>query len=410
MIRFSSSIFRQVKGFKKYWIVCLLCSACTSQNALLVSGNYHRGVVRDTVARMKTANQQLVDSLATVHDRVVNLMRRNYDSTFRRMLAEQRLIDTQNKELKDSILNQQVVITKLELDLEDFQGTDDTQQTQIERYKQQLARMGAERTSLKAQLEEFKKELADLRAASSGEARIPDYGIVGNESRKTRNDRGLGFIHYKVNLRNSDIRFFWKSKDGGLYNNFDRYKQDMNDQQLNLVFATNGGMFNPQQEPQGLYIEEGQLIKDIDLNKKGYGNFYLQPNGVFLITKDNKPVVTTSDRFEPYRDNTRFATQSGPMLIIDGKINPKLGPQSPNFHIRNGVGVIDEETVVFIISEGKVRFYELAQQFQALGCQNALYLDGAISETYLPEMNMKSANGSFGVMIGVVKPESWITR
>lgn len=37
------------------------------------------------------------------------------------------------------------------------------------------------------------------------------------------------------------------------------------------------------------------------------------------------------------------------------------------------------------------------------GCKNALYLDGFVSRTYLPEKNWSQLDGNFGVIIGVTE-------
>jgi uncharacterized protein YigE (DUF2233 family) len=182
------------------------------------------------------------------------------------------------------------------------------------------------------------------------------------------------------------------------------YRADLESRGELLLFATNGGMYQPDQSPQGLYIEEGKTLQKADTRREGYGNFYMQPNGIFLITEKGDPhVITTQDLRSYERRGIRYATQSGPMLLVDGQMNSKFMKDSPNFHIRSGVGVNEEGKIVFIISETRVRFYELAKAFEKMGCKNALYLDGAISQTYLPEIERSESGGGFGVMIGVSK-------
>lgn len=87
-----------------------------------------------------------------------------------------------------------------------------------------------------------------------------------------------------------------------------------------------------------------------------------------------------------FRSDIQYGTQSGPMLVINGKIHPKFTFLSKNTNIRNGIGVIKDgqnEKAVLVISEGKVNLYEFALLFQFLfKCDNALYLDGAISKAY----------------------------
>ena len=118
------------------------------------------------------------------------------------------------------------------------------------------------------------------------------------------------------------------------------------------------------------------------------------------LTKSRQAFVVPTHGFEVTSD-IDYATQSGPMLIVDGKINPKLTPGSSSLRVRNGVGVLPDGQVMFVLSKRFVTFYDFAHYFQQQGFQNALYLDGSVSRMYLPEKNSLS-DGRFGVMIGQV--------
>ncbi len=168
----------------------------------------------------------------------------------------------------------------------------------------------------------------------------------------------------------------------------------------------NGGMYDQFNSPQGLYIENGKILSEID-TFEGKGNFYLKPNGIFYITNDNSPKICKSNAFLN-NQSIRFATQSGPMLLIDGQIHPDFVKGSKNLNIRNGVGILSNHQVVFVMSLQEINFYDFAQYFKSLGCKNALYLDGFVSRTYLPEQQWIQIDGHFGVMIGVVKKQSQI--
>ena len=84
-------------------------------------------------------------------------------------------------------------------------------------------------------------------------------------------------------------------------------------------------------------FEETQKLlgnsQDIEINKidtiqNGYGNFYLQPNGILYLTKDNKGVVCSTKDF--INENINYATQSGPMLVVKGKIHSMFNKGSKN--------------------------------------------------------------------------------
>ena len=168
---------------------------------------------------------------------------------------------------------------------------------------------------------------------------------------------------------------------------------------LTLKFAMNGGMFKKDYTPQGLFIQNKKHLSFID-TLNGNGNFYLIPNGVFFITKNNSPFVCKTSNFID-NGNIEYATQSGPMLVLDGQIHPAFKEGSKNLNIRNGVGILPNNKVVFAMSKSEINFYDFAKFFQNLGCKNALYLDGFVSRCYFPEKNWAQTDGNFGVIIGV---------
>ena len=208
-------------------------------------------------------------------------------------------------------------------------------------------------------------------------------------------------LYHIVDLKNQEIGFFLEKEDGEKIKNFKNLQKWLKAKNKNLVFAMNGGMYNKDFSPQGLYIENGITINKIDTTQIGYGNFYMQPNGVFYITKDLQGRIITSKDFT--NENVKFATQSGPMLLIKGKIHNSFNKGSKNLNIRNGVGILPNGKLVFAMSKEKINFYDFANYFKSLGCLNALYLDGFISKTYLPEKGFTNMKGEFGVIIGEIK-------
>lgn len=210
-------------------------------------------------------------------------------------------------------------------------------------------------------------------------------------------------LSYEVDPQQQNLRFFWKSEDGHTYLNFRSLRESLKGKGLDLVFAMNGGMYLPDHSPQGLYIENGEQLAPPDTTDEAYGNFYLQPNGIFFLTTEQVPVVCVTEDFPP-ADSVLYATQSGPMLVIDGELHPKFTKGSSNLHIRNGVGILPNGNVLFAMSKEKINFYDFATYFLQRGCRNALYLDGFVSRAYLPARDWEQLDGNFGVIIGVVKP------
>ena len=91
------------------------------------------------------------------------------------------------------------------------------------------------------------------------------------------------------------------------------------------------------------------------------------------------------------------------MLVIEVDIHSVFQKNSVNLNIRNGVGILPNNDIIFAMSKKEINFYEFAEYFKKLRCKNALYLDGFVSRTYLPEKKWKQIDGNFGVIIGVSK-------
>jgi len=212
-----------------------------------------------------------------------------------------------------------------------------------------------------------------------------------------RSKRIISYISQPAN-----IQFFLKDDKGKYFNNHGNLKKHLDIKNQQLKFAMNGGMYLEDASPQGLYFENGKLIKKLNTKKSTYGNFYMQPNGIFYITKDDKAFVVTTSSFKQ-TEEIKYATQSGPMLLIKGKMHPKFTEGSKHLHIRNGVGILPNGGLLFAMSKDSINFYEFASYFAEQGCKNALYLDGAISKMYLPEKGIEQTKGRFGVIVAEVE-------
>ncbi|HET7717742.1 MAG TPA: phosphodiester glycosidase family protein [Bauldia sp.] len=219
-----------------------------------------------------------------------------------------------------------------------------------------------------------------------------------------------GFIVCSFDLPESDIRFFWRHPDGEAFGTFTALAGHLEGKGQRLVFATNGGMYGEDFSPIGLYIEGGQELAPVNTreapaNVRPVPNFYKKPNGIFYIGRDGAGVMTT-EAFLARRPDVRFATQSGPMLVIDGEVHPVFIPGSSDRNPRNGVCAPTPDKVHFVITEGTVNFHDFARFFRdRLKCKDALFLDGgSASALYAPELgrNDGPGHGGFGPIIAVV--------
>ena len=196
-----------------------------------------------------------------------------------------------------------------------------------------------------------------------------------------------------------NIQMFYKDQSGNRFWNIWNVKKHVEKQGKQLIFAMNGGMYTPLYKPVGLYIEQGKELQTINL-KNGDNNFCWKPNGVFAIDNNGKAQVTVSEKFNS--SNIRFATQSGPMILINGKVHDGF-EKSTSTYIRNAVGVKSNGDVFFCISLKAVTFQQLAEFMLKNNCVNALYFDGSVSEMYCPHNNQWDCGSSFGVIVGYVK-------
>jgi len=193
---------------------------------------------------------------------------------------------------------------------------------------------------------------------------------------------------------------------------FESIDNEQKTKQQQLVFAMNAGMFTPERKPLGMYVENGKLLQKVNTKKKGYGNFFaLQPNGIFLIDSKNQAYIIPTEEHKNFPvKELKLATQSGPLMLNNGEMNSYFRKGSSNLHIRNGVGVINgygvqkNKKLIFIISKQRVNFYEFTELFQQVfQCKYALYLDGAISKMYLPELKRFDSGRRLGPIITVIR-------
>jgi uncharacterized protein YigE (DUF2233 family) len=205
----------------------------------------------------------------------------------------------------------------------------------------------------------------------------------------------------EVDLHKHTVRLYWKRSDGNPYAYLSALPRTLEGGAGRMLFATNGGMFDPALKPVGLYVEQGRELVHVN-TLSGYGNFHMKPNGIFFVSGD-KAAVAETGAFLKQRPRTDLATQSGPMLVINGRVHPRFDKRSTSLKARNGVGVRTDGRVLFAISEGEVSFDAFARLFRdGLKCPNALFLDGgSASNLYAPTLNRLGNFVSLGPMLAV---------
>lgn len=215
---------------------------------------------------------------------------------------------------------------------------------------------------------------------------------------------GKTFTVCTVDAARQDLRLFLTGPDDTPYSHFGTLDKALGAQGLRLAFAMNAGMYHADRSPVGHYVEDGQEQMRV-ITSPGPGNFGLLPNGVFCITQGRADVIETQD-YVARRPDCRHATQSGPMLVIDGALHPRFLADSTSRYIRNGVGTsADGRTAYFVMSDGAVTFHEFGRLFRdKLGTPNALYFDGNISRLHAPGLGRSDPGFRMGPIVGVVEP------
>jgi uncharacterized protein YigE (DUF2233 family) len=212
---------------------------------------------------------------------------------------------------------------------------------------------------------------------------------------------GVDYTVCIADLGQSDLRLFWSDPSGAPYRSFRAVDAALAGEGLHLSFAMNAGMFDDDYHPVGLYVEGGVELKAANTNE-GPGNFHLMPNGIFWWG-DGVAGITETHRYLADRPPALYATQSGPMLLVDGAIHPQFLVDSDSRKIRNGVGIVGPNTVAFVLSHDGVTFYDFAVFFRdSLGARDALFLDGSVSSIYAPQLD-RQGGGWFGPILGIVE-------
>ena len=213
---------------------------------------------------------------------------------------------------------------------------------------------------------------------------------------------GVRYFVWKAKPEN--VRVVWKDDAGKQLPNLPAARAYVDGKGGKTLMLMNGGIFEPGGIPSGLLVQYGKELRPVN-RRDGEGNFFLKPNGIFLISDKGARVIETG-KWPPVGGKIAHAVQSGPLLLEKGKIHPAFNKGSESRLLRNGVGVAADGMVVFAISDSKggkdPNLYGFADLFLSLGCKDALFLDGDISRMIYWD-DLKIPTGGFGSVIAVVE-------
>ena len=214
----------------------------------------------------------------------------------------------------------------------------------------------------------------------------------------------MGGIAYSVlRVPPAAVRIIWKNQNGTQLQTFPAVAEYLRKQGEVPITLINGGIFEPGGVPSGLLVQDGIELRPVN-TADGTGNFFLKPNGIFLIGTRGAAVVRSQEY--PLKDTKiQYAVQSGPLLLRDGNIHPAFKATSTSRLTRNGVGVTPDGDVVFLITDEnspkRPNLYEFAEAFAGLGCIDALFLDGDISQMKTGA-EIPTSFSHFGSIIAIV--------
>ena len=187
--------------------------------------------------------------------------------------------------------------------------------------------------------------------------------------------------------------------DGAIFRSLDAFAKSRDP--LTIAFAVNAGMFDDDGAPIGYFVEGGERRKELSTTD-GEGNFHMKPNGVFFGTGDKWEIRTADDFLKNVADRPNFGTQSGPMLVVNGRLHSEITQDGPSRTIRNAVGIDDKGRAHFVISSAPISFGKLARFYRdELKVKNALYLDGSVSQLWNPATERLDSGAPIGPILVV---------
>ena len=191
-----------------------------------------------------------------------------------------------------------------------------------------------------------------------------------------------GVLYHAVRAEPAQVRILLVDGNGARLRTFPSARKHLLSLGETPSVLMNGGIFEPEGVPSGLLIQRGVTHRMIN-RRDGDGNFFLKPNGVLVLTGD-KAAVIDSREFGPPHVAADYAVQSGPLLLRRGQTHASFRPDSNSRLHRNGVGVTDDGSVLFLMTDiDSPKFpnlFEFADVFRHHKCVDALFLDGDLCQ------------------------------
>lgn len=243
--------------------------------------------------------------------------------------------------------------------------------------------------------------LGSCKEQASAGSKIEPLDLANGVTIATIDHDGSSWQVVTVDPSKSKPSFRLSDPSGKPLRDFSTFEKAAQKANETIVWMMNAGMYHKGGFPVGLCIVDGLEITPVNTSD-GEGNFFLQPNGIFFLTKDGAQIIETNEWDPTIAPDVQGATQSGPLLVRQDILHPAIRPNSPNKLIRNGVGVRRDGHLCFAISITPVSFHEMAIFLRdQLNCSDALYLDGTVSALYAPGAGLRPEASGLGPVIGL---------
>lgn len=190
----------------------------------------------------------------------------------------------------------------------------------------------------------------------------------------------------------SKIAFYYTDPEGLRYADI----SILHEHDPQLRFATEAQMYGDHFSALGLYVENGRVISKLSVCRHKTSDNFGQSQGIFAITKAGKAKIVPVSQCNV--SEYKYAVEVAPMVVINGKINPKL-TKSKSIDFRAGYGILPDGKVLFVITQDAITFQQFAQMFVDKGCTTAAYIDGGYDNFYWTPTHPSRC--CFGVMVGV---------
>jgi uncharacterized protein YigE (DUF2233 family) len=106
---------------------------------------------------------------------------------------------------------------------------------------------------------------------------------------------------------------FLNDESGKPFTSFRRVAPSLAAHDEQLAFAMNAGMYREDYSPVGLLVMTRHQVHRLNL-ASGFGNFYLKPNRVFVLSASGAHIIESS-AYRSLQEPAILATQSGPLLL-----------------------------------------------------------------------------------------------